>query len=170
MKLTRIAAAFLGLGLAAMPGALLLADGGRAMPASMPKSYVQECGSCHVAYPPGLLPAPSWKRIMAGLQRHYGTDASLDAATLSQLDGWLKANAASGRRAAEVPREDRITRSAWFESEHRKVDPSVWRLASVKSAANCSACHSKADQGRFSERELVTPAGMDARLRRGWGD
>ena len=26
--------------------------------------YVEECGSCHMAYPPGLLPALSWQKIM----------------------------------------------------------------------------------------------------------
>ena len=28
-----------------------------------------ECGSCHVAYPPQLLPAQSWRKIMARLDR-----------------------------------------------------------------------------------------------------
>lgn len=33
-------------------------------------SYAQECGSCHMAFAPALLPAPSWQRIMNGLGRH----------------------------------------------------------------------------------------------------
>ena len=53
------------------------ADGHRArLPANA--TYRDECGSCHVAYPPGLLPAVSWQRLMSDLPRHYGTDASLD--------------------------------------------------------------------------------------------
>lgn len=29
----------------------------------LPK-YQQECSSCHVAYPPDMLPAASWQRLM----------------------------------------------------------------------------------------------------------
>ena len=42
-------------------GTAALADSGRAMPATVPPAYVQECGSCHAAYPPGMLPARSWQ-------------------------------------------------------------------------------------------------------------
>src|SRR5690606_37122372 len=44
-------------------------------------AYQEECGACHLPYPPGLLPAASWQRIMQDLAHHFGTDASLDAAT-----------------------------------------------------------------------------------------
>lgn len=169
-RMTRIGssllAALASLGLAAAA----LADGGPAMPASVPAVYTQECASCHLAYPPGLLPARSWSRIMAGLDRHYGTDASLDASTLQQIDAWLQAHAGSYRRATEEPPQDRITRSAWFERKHRKIDPAVWQLASVKSAAQCAACHGGAERGRFDEHELRLPAGLDARQRRAWND
>src|SRR3989344_6200999 len=62
------------------------ADSGRAMPRNVPSAYTQECAACHTAYPPGLLPAASWNRVMTGLAQHYGTDASLDAATVRQPD------------------------------------------------------------------------------------
>ena len=39
-----------------------------------------ECGGCHAAFPPALLTAPAWRQVMGALDRHYGTDASLDAA------------------------------------------------------------------------------------------
>jgi hypothetical protein len=107
---------------------------------------------------------------MAGLDKHYGTDASLDQEAVLQLGTWLKANAGTGKRVAEEPPQDRITRSAWFVREHRKIDPAVWKSASVKSAANCAACHTRADQGNFSERFLQFPAGLDERFRRAWND
>src|SRR5690606_35621745 len=91
------------------------ADSGRAMPRTVPTAYPQECASCHVAYPPGMLPARSWQRLMSGLDHHYGTDASIDAATVTQLSTWLQAHAADGQRAAQEPPQDRITRAAWFE-------------------------------------------------------
>lgn len=129
----------------------------------LPK-YQQECASCHLAYPPGMLPAASWSRLMNNLPRHFGTDASLDAATVSEIDRWLQTHAADARggsrRAAATatpPPEDRITRSAWFLHEHDEVAPAVWKRPSIKSPANCAACHTRADQGDFGERNIRIP-------------
>jgi hypothetical protein len=131
------------------------ADSVRAGPVP-PPAYVQECGSCHIAYPASMLPASSWQRLMANLKNHYGADASLDASTAQQLGAWLAAHAASGRRATPPP-EDRITRSAWFVREHDEVAPSTWQRPAVKNAANCSACHAGAEQGNFDERQIRIP-------------
>lgn len=150
-----------------MPSAF--ADG-VAMPRTVPKNYRQECASCHVAYPPGMLPARSWQRVMNGLERHYGTDASLDPATVQQLSAWLQANAGTYKRVAEEPPQDRITRSAWFERKHRQIEPEVWQLPSVKSAANCAACHVGAEQGRFDDDSLRLPAGLTPRQRGAFSD
>ncbi len=146
------------------------ADSGRQMPAQVPAAYTQECAGCHLAYPPGLLPAASWQRIMGGLDKHYGSDASLDAATVQQISGWLQAHAGTDKRVSEAPPQDRITRSAWFERKHRTIEPATWKLASVKSAANCAACHTGAEQGRFSDNDLRQPAGLSASQKRRWGD
>lgn len=105
-----------------------------------------------------------------GLERHYGTDATLDPALRASLARWLQDQAGTGKRAAEEPPADRITRSAWFVRKHRKVDAAVWQLPSVRTPAQCAACHGGADQGRFNERELRVPAGVDARQRRAWQD
>lgn len=118
--------------------------------------YVQECGTCHVAYPPALLPAASWQRLMGGLGKHYGSDAQLDPATVGELSRWLTANA-GGKRARSEPPEDRITRSAWFVREHDEISLATWRLPSVRSAANCAACHTGAEQGSYREREIRVP-------------
>ncbi len=150
------------------------ADGGNLLPRSMPKAYVPECASCHTAYPPALLPAASWQRLMGGLKQHYGSDASLDPATVAQLSQWLQANAGTYKRVregvSEAPPQDRITRSAWFKRKHRRIEPAVWALPSVKSAANCAACHGGADQGRYDDDELRYPAGLTQRQRWMWHD
>ncbi len=156
------------LGLAALTAAH--ADGGNLLPRNVPAAYTQECASCHTAYPPGMLPARSWQRVMNGLDKHYGTDASLDATTRQQISSWLQAHAGTYKRVREEPPEDRITRSAWFERKHRQVDPAVWAHASVKSAANCAACHTGADRGEYDDDNLRYPAGLDARYRRPWND
>ena len=145
-----------------------LADSGRLLPRDVPVAYRQECAACHTAYPPGMLPAASWQRIMAGLDRHYGSDASLDDATVRQLSTWLQAHAGTYKRVAEAPPQDRITRSAWFERKHRRIDAAVWNHASVKSAAQCAACHSRAAHGDYGDDSLRLPTGLDTRQRGAW--
>lgn len=118
-------------------------------------AYVQECGSCHVAFAPSLLPAASWQRLMDGLARHYGTDASLDPQATRALSTWLAAHA-GGKRAAEAPRDDRITQGGWFQREHREVRTRFGTPA-VRSAADCGACHTQAAAGSYREREIRLP-------------
>jgi len=134
------------------------ADGdSRAAKLPLLPSYKAEFAACHIAYPPGLLPAAAWQRLMTQLPHHFGTDASLDAATVASLSTWLTANAAQGRRASPPPAEDRITRSAWFMREHDEVPAATWKRASIKSASNCMACHAGADRGDFNEHNVRIP-------------
>jgi len=122
----------------------------------LPK-YQQECAACHVAFPPGMLAADSWRRLLGNLPHHYGADASLDAATVNELATWLGANAGTYKRVREAPPEDRITRSAWFIHKHDEVPGAVWKRPAVKSAANCAACHTQADRGDFNEHAVRIP-------------
>lgn len=145
------------------------ADGSR-MPTKVLPSYTTECAACHTAYPPGMLPAASWQRIMKGLDRHYGTDASLDAKTVAEIGQWLQTHAGTYKRVAEAPPQDRLTQSAWFARKHHKIEAAVWQLPSVKSAANCAACHTGTEQGRFDDDHLQRPAGLSARQSRAWND
>lgn len=119
-----------------------------------PAAYVQECGACHVPYPADLLAAASWQRLMAGLPRHFGTDASLDAATASSISTWLASHAGSGRRVTDAPPQDRISRSPWFVRKHHEVSTATWNSPAVKSAANCAACHPRADRGFYDEHDI----------------
>ncbi len=120
-------------------------------------AYKQECSACHTAYSPAMLGAASWQRIMSGLDRHYGVDASLDAKTLTEVSRWLQGHAGTSRKVSVTPPEDRITRSAWFEREHRKVPDAVWKRASVRGPAQCAACHTRADQGDYDEDHVRIP-------------
>ena len=137
-----------------------LADSERTA-ASLTPQYQAECGSCHVAFPPGLLGKADWQKTMARLDKHFGTDASVDARTHQSILGYLERNA--GRRnAPQAAAEPRITAADWFRKEHREVPGSVWKDARVKIAANCVACHSGAEQGRYGESEIAVP-GMQRR-------
>ncbi len=152
---------FAALTLLCAAAAPAFADDARATRLPLLAAYQQECSSCHIAYPPGLLPAASWQRLMNNLPRHFGADASLDAATVSQISEWLQGHAtidAKSRRNAAPPPEDRITRSAWFVREHREVSAATWQRPSVKGPSNCAACHTRADQGDFSEHDIRIPS------------
>lgn len=149
---------FFGLGAALCITQSVMADDDRraAQVPLLPK-YQQECAACHVAYPPGMLPAASWARLINNLPHHYGTDASLDPATVKQLAAWLDINAGTYKRVREEPPEDRITRSAWFIRKHDEVPAATWKRPAVKNASNCIACHVRADRGDFNEHDVRIP-------------
>lgn len=134
------------------------ADSGGPQATPLPK-YQQECAACHLAFPPGLLPAGSWQHVMTGLNKHYGTDASLDEATQREIATWLKSNAGTYKRVSEEPPQDRISKSAWFLRKHREgeVPADVWKRPAVGSPSNCAACHTNAAKGNFNEHEVRIP-------------
>lgn len=119
--------------------------------------YQAECGSCHLAFQPALLPAASWDRLMGGLDRHFGTDATLDPQSAATIAAWLRSEAGTGRRMRTAPPEDRITRSDWFRREHDELRPAIWQRASIKSPANCAACHTGAERGDYDEDAIRIP-------------
>lgn len=142
--------------------ALLIASSGTfaakmTMPTDMPASYEAECASCHMAYPPALLSQQSWKNIMSGLSKHFGTDASLDAKTQTELTNWLVKNATTRQKYSETAPENRITKTSWFIRKHDEVNAEVWKRSGIKSPANCGACHIDAANGVFSEKNIKIP-------------
>jgi hypothetical protein len=145
----------ISLAVVALLAAGAVAASGHRFTASNPV-WKTECGSCHVAYPPNLLSAPAWKRIIAGLDHHFGTDASLDRALVAEIERFLVSNA-SRRSETGAGAEPRITETPWFRNEHDEVAYALWRSPAVKSAANCGACHTQAEQGDYSERTLQLP-------------
>jgi nitrate/TMAO reductase-like tetraheme cytochrome c subunit len=122
-------------------------------------SYKQECAACHMAYPPGFLPAESWRKMMSTLPKHYGVDASIDdPVLLKEITGWLQANAGTYKRSGEITATNRMTDTAWFARKHREVAQEVWKRTAIKSASNCIACHSGAERGDFNERAIRIPS------------
>jgi len=126
-------------------------------PAQANAKFQQECSSCHVAYAPGLLPAESWRRLMSGMDKHFGSDASLDAQDNKEITAFLLNNASN--RWSDQTAPLRITESAWFRRKHdaHEISPSVWKDPQVKSPANCAACHPQAERGNFNEHEIRIP-------------
>ena len=115
------------------------------IPANAPPAFKAECGSCHMAFPPALLAADDWRRVMAKLDKHYGDNASLDDPTRKQIEDFLTRNASSswnlGSGSGDPPR---LTLTSRFQRKHREISQATWKDKRVGSAANCAACHPRA--------------------------
>ena len=131
--------------------------------------YKEECGGCHMAYPPGLLPERSWKKVMSGLESHFGDNAELDANTAKTLSEFLYQHSAEksdyrrSRKIMRTLRKDntpiRISETPYIEHEHDEIsDKLIKHNKEVNSLANCNACHSQAEKGLFDEDGVKIPA------------
>lgn len=134
------------------------------LPADVPAAFRTECGSCHLAFPPQLLAAEDWKQVMSTLDRHYGDNAALDDGARRVIEAFLvrnagqpaKVGAGGAGRPGELPR---LTSSRWFVRKHHEVPRADWTHDKVKTPSNCAACHTRAEQGSYREREIVMPDG-----------
>lgn len=130
--------------------------------------YRTECGSCHFAYQPGLLPHYAWERIMDTLREHYGDDASLDEKQAAEIRSYLINNAADrtsqsrSRAFAEKSGDHdtlpRITETSYFRHEHYEIPARLVQAnADVGSFSNCQACHRGVETGVYNEHQVVIP-------------
>jgi cytochrome c553 len=127
------------------------------MPSQSNAKWLAECSGCHMAFPAGLLPEASWKKVMSGLDKHFGTDAALSAQDTTDITNYLVKYASNRWTASTAPL--RITEGEWFKTKHLsgEINPAVWKRESVKSTSNCMACHSGADKGNFDEHGIKIP-------------
>jgi len=131
-------------------------------------TYAEECGACHMAYQPGLLPAAAWQQIMRAeaLVDHYGDDASLSDDVRAELTAYLSANSAghASRTRAFAVRDvggvklPRITETRNFVKEHDEIPARmVADNPEVGSFSNCNACHQGAAEGVYDEDRVKIP-------------
>jgi Dihaem cytochrome c len=134
-------------------------------------TYQSECSECHLAYPPGLLPARSWDLLLTAdaLQQHFGANAGIDATALRQLRAYALAHAADtsytkrSRKIAAAtvsgPTPLRITQLSSIERSHRQITAQqVSGNPRVKSLSHCDACHTQAAQGVFDNDTVLIPS------------
>jgi len=125
------------------------------MPANTPASFTSECSSCHIAYQPALLQANDWRKLMAGLSEHFGSDATVDRKTEQEITAFLERNAGNASRLGNAGNPPRITQTARFIRKHDEIPAKYWRDPRVKSKANCEACHPGAAKGSYSEHDIT---------------
>lgn len=127
-----------------------------------------ECGSCHLAFHPSLLPSRSWVRIMSEQTNHFGSDLGLDAASSAALLSFMKGNAAERHQTEPATKIDlsvkpevtplRITETPYWIKKHRDIAAADWASTQVKSKSNCAACHVDAEAGTFEDAAMRIPA------------
>ncbi|MCU7939619.1 MAG: diheme cytochrome c [gamma proteobacterium symbiont of Bathyaustriella thionipta] len=130
--------------------------------------YLEECGSCHFPYQPGLLPARSWRRVMADLEDHFGESSELPPEDATKLTDYLVKNAAdyaNYKRSKKIMRSlhphqtpKRVSETPYFIKEHHELSRKmVQNNPKVGLISKCQACHTRAEEGSFSEREILIP-------------
>ncbi|MDX1594824.1 MAG: cytochrome C [Gammaproteobacteria bacterium] len=118
--------------------------------------YTEECGACHLAFPPGLLSRADTARLFDGLDDHFGDNASLGPRLTADLRTFALANAGWNDRATTARSDPpRITTTPWFVREHDEVPARlVTGNPEVGTFVNCTACHTRAEAGSFREGEI----------------
>ncbi len=134
--------------------ALFASEGRRSRPGVKPVQndlYAEECGACHFAYQPGLLPEASWDLIMLNLADHFGDNAELETETQTALHNYLVKNAADHafhKRSVKIIRSLKgrlapiqISKLSYIVRKHREIPSRLIKgNADVGSLSNCTAC------------------------------
>jgi hypothetical protein len=135
--------------------------------------YLEECGACHLAYHPGLLPSRSWIRLMNPneLLNHFDEDISFDEAPIYySLINYLITNSAdqsSHRRSRKILRSIeesdmpiRISDTRYIRRKHHEIPKDLITQKEVGSLSNCGACHRSADDASFDDDNVRVPNSM----------
>jgi hypothetical protein len=135
--------------------------------AAVDEAWQSECGACHMAYPPGLLPWPAWRDMLAGLDDHFGENAALPPGQLAAISEFLRKNAGDvdqsrlarklAADAAKAPAPIRISTLPRLLREHDEISRATFAGPEIGSRANCVACHQGAEHGDFSEDDVRIP-------------
>jgi hypothetical protein len=124
--------------------------------------YSEQCGACHFAYPPQLLPSKSWESLLSSLENHFGETVEMGPESEKEISEYLRKNAAD-YASVEVSEKivksldgkapERITDIPFIIRKHKEISKEELRRNSIGSLSNCSACHTKAEKGIFDDDE-----------------
>ena len=149
--------------------------------------FLDECGACHLAYQPELLPKASWKKIMSNLKNHFGDDVELTPKKHYALSRFIYKKSADHfklkpgqkakvnknpyyKRGGEQPYRSkmilaslkgatpiRVTEVPYIKEVHKGVNKDIFKRMTIKSFANCEACHLSADGGLYYKPHIHIP-------------
>jgi len=130
-------------------------------------SWETECGECHLAFHPTLLPARSWKLMMEQQHKHFDEDLDYDEETVAEILHFLITNASESGLTEAAHKIDksvsksnaplRITETRYWKKKHEEIEDRYWKAKEVKSKTNCAACHLDAKTGWFEDSNMRLP-------------
>ena len=133
------------------------------------KAWEDECSSCHYAYPPGLLPEASWKKLMtpAALEKHFGENVEMKDALRIQLLDYAVAKAADHSMAKRSRKlmaslngaaPERITETPYIKRKHQEIPKKMIQdNPKVKALSQCDTCHTEAKTGNLDDDTVLIP-------------
>ncbi len=157
----------LSAGIGLIPGKEAFESQFTGQPLPMLDAWEEECGSCHLAYHPSLLPARSWKELLKKQNEHFGEELLLDEDVVKQLSDFAVANSAelgvteASRKIMSWNKPNltplKITETRYWRRKHLEIADEVWQQSNVNGKAQCDACHSDARQGWFEDSKMTIP-------------
>jgi hypothetical protein len=129
-------------------------------------TYKGNCGACHFAYQPELLPSASWGKIVSRPDDHFGESFELDEEAKKSILGYLQTNAAehsAAKRAVRIVASlgtqapTRITEIPYIKEKHHDISAATIERQSIGSLSNCTACHQRAEEGIYDDDFVVVP-------------
>jgi len=173
MKVMRKLALFAGLGCLLSGFILAVAcadedeyDSGKGFGIVDNLTYKEQCGACHFAYQPALLPSGSWLKILSGLEDHNGEEVVVGEENKKTISKYLEENSAeysSTKRARKIIQSldgqtpNRITEVPYLRRKHHEIKEDVFKRESIGSRSNCTACHSTAERGVYEDDYVHIP-------------
>ncbi len=135
---------------------------------AMNELWNEECGACHLAFHPSLLPARSWQYLFEQQDNHFQEELMLDDETLNELLQYALNNSAEQKKTEAawkinraIGRDERplqITAVSYWKDKHSAISDITWQQEAVQSKANCGACHYDAEQGTFQDAAMRIPS------------
>jgi cytochrome b len=135
----------------------------------------EECGSCHLAFHPSLLPARSWKVMMQEQAYHFEEDLFLEQGVVKEIEAFLVENAAEqglteaawkiNRSIAKTAILLRITKAPYWIKKHQEIPDAAWEHPKVNGKINCATCHLDAKAGTFEDAAMHLPSDIEVTVK-----
>jgi len=129
-------------------------------------TYKENCGVCHFAYQPELLPSASWEKILSLPEDHFGESFELNEEAKKSILAYLHTNAAEhsgAKRAVRIIKclgtqaPMRITEIPYIKRKHQDIPAEIIKRETIGSLSSCTACHMQAEEGIYDDDFVVIP-------------